>query len=278
MKYYIRLLRSRAFKKAPFQTILRAFHLAFLVLMKQGKVIKVPFGNSAFKFDYVHGQRNRGGRGIFLYRNRIEDLMEFGDQFMDPGDVVIDGGANQGIFTMAFASRVGAEGQVVAFEPMAYAAERIRRNAEVNGFGHVAVMQKGLSDTAGNTLLDVSRGVGSASITNDYGGAETVDIEITTIDETVAQLGLSRVDFIKLDIEGAELKALHGAVGTIERFWPTFCLEISTGSGSDVERAAHEHLLALGYSAHEFSGEVLVPLAALAPPHPNIFYLRNGSE
>jgi len=147
--------------------------------------------------------------------------MEYGDQFISRGDVAFDGGANQGIYTTAFANYVGATGKVISIEPMKYAVDLIQKNCELNGLDNVEIANAGLSDEIGTARLDLSEGVGSASITNDYGGEDVIEIETTTIDTLVEQFSLDRVDFIKLDIEGAELKALYGAKNTIEKLKPT---------------------------------------------------------
>lgn len=270
MHYLRRLGRLRAFRKTPFTTLANAALLVVLLLLRRGFVFQSRFGSRHFRFRYVHGKRHAGGRGFLLSRARIEDLMEYGDRFLRHGDVVIDGGANQGIFTTAFASYIGAEGRVLAVEPMPYAVERIRDNAALNGFANVTVFEGGLSDQAGTATLDLSRGVGSASITTDLGGTETREIATATIDGLVAEYELDRVDFIKLDIEGAEFLALRGAAQTIARHRPVICLEVKSLETS-VE--AHKHLLSLGYRLHAFDGEVLQPAARFEPPYANAFYL-----
>lgn len=279
MKYFLRLFSSDAFWRAPFATLLRAAHLGILVALKRDSVVAIRFGSQTFRFNYRHGKRYGGGRGLFLYRENIEDLMQFGDRFLSIGDVVIDGGANQGVFTTAFASYVGPTGRVVAIEPMPYAVERVKQNAALNDCGHIVdVTERALSDVAETVTLDLSHGVGAASITNDYGGSETAEVETIAIDALVAEKGLDRVDFIKLDIEGAELKALRGAEKTLRQHMPTICMEISTGSGSNVEEEAHHHLISLGYDAYEFVRGKLTVLRELSPPHANVFYLPQTNE
>lgn len=274
MKYFARLFSSRGFQAAPLLTIFYGIQLAVLIALKRGTKIAIKFGSASFLFNYIHGKRYGGGRGIFLYRNRIEDLMAYGDRFIRTGDIVIDGGANQGVFTTAFAKYVAPAGRVIAVEPMDYAVKRVQENMKTNGLESiVTVANAALSDVVETVSLDLGRGVGSASITNDYGSDEKIDVQTTTIDLIVERNQLPRVDFIKLDIEGAEMKALLGAKNTIENFHPTFCLEISVGSGSDIERAAHFHLLEIGYTPYEFQDGEMVKLEDLNPPHVNIFYL-----
>ena len=63
------------------------------------------------------------------------------------------------------------------------------------------------------------------------GSHETVQVPLTTVDNIVRELHLSRVDFIKMDIEGAEVRALHGAKETLQRFRPR--LSIATEHNDD---------------------------------------------
>ena len=261
MQYFTKLFSSRGVRAAPVATLGRGLQLFALIAFKKGAVISVPFGGRSFRFNYVHGKAREGGRGLFLFREYIEDLMAHGDGFLRVGDVVIDGGANQGVFTTAFASYVSPNGKVIAIEPMEYAVQRIKGNVALNGLSdQVVVYQNALSNDAGTATLDLSLGVGPASITNDYGGKETMDVETKTIDQIVEEQKLDHVDFIKLDIEGAELKALLGAAATLAKFKPTVCLEISTGGEYGSERLAHDHMMTLGYTAFEFEDGTLIPL------------------
>lgn len=276
MKYFLNVFRSASFRQAPLATLANAARLAVLLAFRRSSVIELRFGSTAFKFHYWHGKRHGGGRGLYLFRERIEDLMRFGDQFLRRGDVAIDGGANQGMYATAFANYVGPEGRVIAFEPMPYAAELTEANLALNGLANCTVIAAALSDRPGRAELDLTRGVGSASIVTDYGGASRLEVPTVTIDDTLAELGVDRIDFIKLDIEGAELKALEGARKTIARSRPVICLEIAAASGTGAENAAHYHLLELGYRAHHFVRGRLTPLARLDPPHANLFYLPGG--
>jgi hypothetical protein len=64
---------------------------------------KIKFGDNFFFFTFFPNNEIDGGRGILLYKEKIEPLMEFGSLLISNNSIIIDGGANQGIYSMAFA-------------------------------------------------------------------------------------------------------------------------------------------------------------------------------
>jgi FkbM family methyltransferase len=144
------------------------------------------------------------------------------------GDVVLDCGANIGLYTRT-ALRSGAS-KVIAIEPVPDNAECIRRNhaAEVAS-GRVTVVEKGVWDKDDFLELNLSPDNAAAHTFLDSRarpGSAKVRLPLTTVDRIVAELKLAKVDFIKTDIEGAERNALAGARATIARFKPRMALSV----------------------------------------------------
>jgi FkbM family methyltransferase len=139
------------------------------------------------------------------------------------GDIVLDCGAHIGGFTRV-ALREGAR-LVVAIEPERANLAAFRRNFQQElQTGRVRLIEKGVWDTTGKLPLHLSS-VGdshSVVIPQNQGKDETIDV--TTLDALVENLKLPRVDFIKMDIEGAELKALQGARRVIKRDRPRLAI------------------------------------------------------
>jgi FkbM family methyltransferase len=141
-----------------------------------------------------------------------------------PGDVVSDCGGHVGVFTHR-ALKAGAR-TVVTVEPEPTNLECLRRNfqAEISA-GRVAVVPKGVWSFDGNLRLSISTiNSGMNSVVRDEGG-QHIEIPVTTIDSLVGNLGLKRVDYIKMDIEGAEREALAGAQLTLTAFRPRLMLD-----------------------------------------------------
>jgi FkbM family methyltransferase len=143
------------------------------------------------------------------------------------GDVVLDCGANVGVDTLAALAR-GAS-LVIAIEPALDNVECLRRNlaAEIAA-GRVVVYPKGVWDKDDVLPLNVQpSNTASYSVALRHPGASPGPrVELTTIDELVRELELGRVDYIKMDIEGAEREALGGGAQTIRRFHPRLTVSL----------------------------------------------------
>jgi len=145
-----------------------------------------------------------------------------------PGDIVLDCGADIGVYTRTALFR-GAR-LVVAIEPAPASVEALRRTFQREiAEGRVIVYPKGVWDRVDTLDLEVSNGgtmSGSSFVTHDERRPSKVKVPLTTIDLLVEDLHLPRVDFIKMDIEGAEKWALRGGTQTIKKFHPRMALSI----------------------------------------------------
>ncbi len=150
-----------------------------------------------------------------------------GAHFVQPGDVVLDCGANVGVFTR-FALDAGAA-KVVAIEPAPDNVECLRRNfREEIEAGRVAVVPRGVWDRPDELDLKIEQGnEAAATFVMDLDRVtRTVRVPLVPIDALVRELGLERVDFIKMDIEGAEVRALAGARDTLARHHPRLSIAV----------------------------------------------------
>lgn len=138
------------------------------------------------------------------------------------GDIVLDCGAYLGLFAR-IALRAGAE-RVIAIEVVPDDIECLRRtfHEEINA-GRVIVYPKGVWGSEGFTPLYLEGGADSVLAPKPSARPGPV-VPLTTIDRIVEELELPRVDFIKMDIEGAEERALEGARRTLQRFKPRLAI------------------------------------------------------
>jgi FkbM family methyltransferase len=140
-----------------------------------------------------------------------------------PGDIVLDCGAHIGGFTRT-ALRAGAR-KVVAVEPEKENIIAFRRNfAEELQSGKVVLVEKGVWDKNGSLSLHLSKTGDSHSVNIPQNGGKDEKIEIVTIDSLAQQLGLPRIDFIKMDIEGAEQNALKGSGQVLAKWRPRLAI------------------------------------------------------
>ena len=169
------------------------------------------------------------------------------------GDVLIDGGANIGLFAFIGAVAVGPNGRVLACEPSPGTMALLRANAEQNRFTALELHEVALADRPGTAPFTVfEAGSGLASFSPEDGGGSQIDVAVTTLD-ALAQGTDGGVAVVKLDIEGAEAKALRGAAGLIARDAPIFLIELEpehlARQGSSVEDV-RDVLLPHGYGAY----------------------------
>jgi FkbM family methyltransferase len=148
-----------------------------------------------------------------------------GEQDVHAGDIVLDCGANVGVYTRE-ALKNGAK-LVVSIEPAPENIECLRRNfAPEIAAGRVILYQKGVWDKDEMLVMrvDPDNSAADSFIIRRPGAVETKQLPLTTVDKLVAELKLERVDFIKMDIEGAEQRALQGARETLARYHPRMAL------------------------------------------------------
>lgn len=143
-----------------------------------------------------------------------------------PGDVFVDVGANIGYFTSIAARQVGVSGRVLAFEPAADIAERLREDVRAAGqeAAHVEVHEVALGDSARDgRLVDVAgpNRAGERSLGTHPDDVEGMEVKVVTFDSLLEG---GCFDVAKVDVEGAELQVLQGMVKAIRRSHPRLLL------------------------------------------------------
>jgi FkbM family methyltransferase len=166
-----------------------------------------------------------------------------------PGDTVVDCGANIGVFVRhALARRAH---RVVAVEPGTLNAACLGRNlGDAIAAGQVIVAVRAVWDRDEELFLEIvaEANPGSNRIAEGGGAGRGTCVQATTLDRLVAETGLDRVDFIKMDVEGAERRALAGAVETLRRFRPRLAIAVEhTPDPAENARQVGAFLRALGY-------------------------------
>ncbi|HEX5591077.1 MAG TPA: FkbM family methyltransferase [Candidatus Limnocylindrales bacterium] len=140
-----------------------------------------------------------------------------------PGDVVLDVGASMGYFTILFASWAGPAGRVVAHEPWPSALRYLALNVARNRLANVEIDASALTDVAGRASMSPPSFQLRPGAATEPGG---IDVVAARFDDIAAARGLDRLDIVKMDIEGAEGRALAGMTGTLERLRPVLLLEV----------------------------------------------------
>ena len=149
-------------------------------------------------------------------------------RLLNDGDTIIDIGANIGWYSMT-AAHLFKSSKIIAFEPVPDTFAGLRKNLELNQHPNIEIYNLGLGDRDGELTFFVSGSTSvsssSANITNDTGAKEIV-CKVTTLDKFVSEKTISKIDFIKCDVEGAELFVFKGAQSVIKEHLPVVFSEM----------------------------------------------------
>jgi FkbM family methyltransferase len=144
------------------------------------------------------------------------------------GNTVLDIGANIGIYSILLSRLVGKTGKVYAFEPDPITVEYLKKNIRLNKCENVIIVPVALSSQNGKITLLKPEGSGDAfnyiSHTN-RGNTSEAFIDSLKLDDYVDQTGIKKIDFVKIDVEGAELLSFTGAKNVLEKFTPKIIME-----------------------------------------------------
>jgi FkbM family methyltransferase len=186
----------------------------------------------------------------------------FLDRTLRRGMTVIDVGANDGLYTLFAAGRVSARGRVVAVEPSSRERRNLERNLALSRLRNVTVVPAALADEAGRAHLQVAPALHSGH--NTLGGfahkgvaaigSELVAVE--TLDSLAERLSLAKVDAIKIDVEGAEMKVLTGGRELLKTARPVVLLEANDDALRKQATSTDEMLMllrSLNYEIFVFS-------------------------
>jgi FkbM family methyltransferase len=164
---------------------------------------------------------------IINFGSYEKECLEMMLKLIDDGDSVFDIGANVGWYSINIA-RAKAGVKINAFEPIPRTFDYLRRNLELNGSSSVAIHNRGLSDAAGDLVFYYyPEGSGNASMADltHSAGVQKIVSPVDTLDRFVAERA-ARVDFIKCDVEGAELKVFKGAREVLSSHRPAIFTEM----------------------------------------------------
>ena len=212
-----------------------------------------------------------GGFPGYLFGTTEPEEQRLLESLLGPGKVFYDIGANIGFYSTLAGRLVGNGGRVYAFEPFPESAEGCRKNASLNNFGHVSVVQAAVGAQSGRIEL----GLGESSALNRTGpqaGGATINVPLISIDSWRQETNASGPDVVMIDIEGSELEALAGMRQTIGEFKPILMVEVHWLGDAFAEYYRRE-LQPLGYSLATYDGKT-VPVEnsryhALLRPSPN---------
>jgi len=210
-RHYIRLMNWYSASKNSFSKRLFEYFIQMAVIcLKHNQSMSFPDRST--------------GAWWWTWRWRFEILMRWNEresvklcrQLVKPGMTVIDVGAHIGYYTRLLSELVGSSGRVFAFEahPDNYAV--LNQNMRARKYSNVEMDNCAVSDQKGKMQLYVSPGSSNHSLLAGYTEASgIIDVESITIDSFLSEKGIQSVDFMKMDVEGAEPLVIVGMRKTI---------------------------------------------------------------
>lgn len=243
-------------------------HLLEIAILPSGVVLTSADG-FRFHFDPADGQGLLGLELDGTYEGKETALLQ---AVIQPGWTILDVGANFGWYTAHFSKWVGPKGVVHAFEPHPSMMATRQRNLTLNNLNsNITLNQSALSSSHGTATLSVPR-KGGPAFARLSSSESAIRVDVTTVDDYARRSGLSRVDLIKVDVEGAELGVLHGARETLERHKPHLMLEVQVerlGEFGNTPDQLLAFLESIGYRAYRIR-----PGAAVAA----VFDIDDGED
>jgi FkbM family methyltransferase len=196
--------------------------------------------STRYGFRILASPRDYASYGIYFFGDYDPRMTDAIRHLVRPGMTAWDVGTERGWFTCLLACCVGKTGRVDAFEAFPGNQARLRANLALNDFPQVRLHAAAVSDRAGTLRFEPpSDAITGQAYLSDCSGVgyltETasptaIEVPAVTLDEVADREKLTRLDFIKMDIEGAETAALRGARETLRRFRPILAVEYNRGT------------------------------------------------
>jgi protein O-GlcNAc transferase len=197
----------------------------------------------------------------------FEDEIKFLRCLLQPGQKVIDIGANYGVYTLSMAQTVGPTGCVWAFEPASSTARLLAEGIAVNGFAQIVLERSAISSTCGTAQLSLDENSELNALVRGEpttGASETVPL--VTLDQCLERYGWRDIEFMKIDAEGEEANILKGGERFFAELSPLVQYEIK--AGADLHLALVQDFAALGYVSYRLVPglDLLIPFDAESSP------------
>lgn len=185
-------------------------------------------------------------------------LTQFIARLIEPGMHVADIGANFGYYSLLMADLIGPQGRLLAVEPNPPVVDMLTRTLDLNGYGgrtRIVAAAAGSSEGEGCLMVPVGEPKNATLVSGATGGEDSglVAVPIRSLDTLLADF--PRVDFLKIDAEGAEEDIVLGLASTIGRCKPRIILEFNPGRCRDAGgllvhlRGSYPALQVLGYDS-----------------------------
>jgi len=214
------------------------------------------------------------------------------DRFIKEGDVVVDIGAGYGRFALFFSRLAGKTGHVYCFEPGDFSNKVLKSVAKFHRLNNTEIYKVAVSDKVQMAKLyipvkDGNRKPGPSLAyltTSTYVPKEYLlqdDVQVTTLDKFCEDNQITRMDFLKCDVEGGELLFLRGAKRVLEEMKPAILFEVDPGLLDRFEHTSEDvfaFLTQLGYQAYVLHDKTFNKVDGPQPDEVNYFFVNKDSQ
>lgn len=175
---------------------------------------------------------------------------------LKPGEIVVEAGAYIGFYVVKAAELVGENGKVIAIEAVPENFEIIKRNVEANHLKNVILINKAVWNTS-TKIKFYREGKQIGSITQEVVATDNfIEVQADTIDDMLKENGISKIDFIRIQLNGVELEALEGMSQTLSYKPKVLVAGIYTKNGVSVQTLLKDFLDKKGMKTEIWGGSV----------------------
>lgn len=189
---------------------------------------------------------------------RTEEETQDSGKYFDfkPGEVVVEAGAFIGFYVVRASELVGEKGKVIAIEAVPENFEIMKRNVEANRLKNVVLINKAVWN-ASTKIKFYREGKQIGSITQEVVSTENyIEVQADTIDHLLEENDISKIDFIRIQLNGVELEALQGMDKTLSHHPKILVAGIYTKNGVPVQTLLKDYLDKKGFKTQIWGGSV----------------------
>ena len=236
--------------------------LRYMLYLVRKSINKKVIYSVKYWFSIVLDLRNEIDSKLYLWSNFEDYLISFYRKFLRTNDVFLDVGANIGLYTLV-SSTVIKKWVVVAFEPNQKLVKQLEKSIVINNITNVNIVQKWVWSKEGTMSFNIAEDPAYSSLwrPHNHNVFKINEIELITLDSFFESSKLSKVDFIKIDVEWAELDVIIWADKTIKRYKPTFSIEVSDETYQNfwyTSKILIEKLQSLWYGVYNYTTWMLL--------------------
>jgi len=237
----IRLVHRTGLKRGMF----RPWMSRVINLIRPGP-IDAEYHGASFRFYHLGASTERGC--LFNPGYDLEELT-FLRTHVPEGGVFVDVGANVGIYALTMAKVVGEKGTVIAIEPHPVARARLSFNRDASDLGYVKLVAVAAGPSDGELLIETDReNLGASHIVTGESSTSAIRVPAQTLLRILGDAGITRVDALKIDVEGFEDRVLTGFFANApQTLWPR-AIVIEHLSRDEWQQDCIADMVARGYS------------------------------